>query len=163
MVPGRRRIRSNTASASRRCGTAFGCAKLDTSMTGRSRPESKSTIRTLVSVSIQRAKLCKPSRGPTSATIIVVGSESAIVLQSVKRRELVHFSPLGLELVDRRVGIGMAERHAANDDLMVGNAEQRPDDRMKIGEGGLRASIEPVPPRRDHDRPDHDTEIEPAS
>src|SRR6201999_2205786 len=79
---GLRLMRSNTSSASRRCGMTFGWAKFETSITGRPRSERRSIMAILVSVSIQRGKLCRPSLGPTSATTISLGKYSAIGLPS---------------------------------------------------------------------------------
>jgi hypothetical protein len=44
-----------------------------------------------------------------------------------------------------------------------GNVEQRPDNPVEVGEGCLRASMQPVAARGDHQGPQINTEIEPAS
>src|SRR6202012_626812 len=67
------------------------------------------------------------------------------------------------ELVDRSVRVDMAERHAADDDLLLGNVEQRADNLVEVCEGGLRASVQPVAARGDHQAAQINTEIEPAS
>src|SRR3954466_13587332 len=66
-------MRSKTWSASRRFGMARGETKPVTSITGNPASLSRSTIRTLSSVSIHFGRLCSPSRGPTSTTEISSG------------------------------------------------------------------------------------------
>src|SRR5215207_1590447 len=66
-------MRANTSSASRRFGMARGETKPVTSMTGKPTSLRRSTMRTFSAVSMKRGKLCRPSLGPTSATITESG------------------------------------------------------------------------------------------
>src|SRR6478752_6243114 len=50
---------------------------------------------------------------------------------------------LGHEAIGRRVRIGLADGDAADHDLVVGNRELAPDDRVELREDRLRAVIEP--------------------
>src|SRR5580704_12061838 len=104
-------------------------------MTGSARSDNRSIIATLVSVSIQRGKLWRPSRGPTSTTVIFFGRLSAIgsASQTFKAGKIADRRALGHQGIDRRVRIDVAERHAANNDFVFRNVQQRPNDRMKIG------------------------------
>ena len=53
----------------------------------------------------------------------------------------------------RRIGIIVAERHAADDDLVLWDVEDRPDHLVEIGERRLRAGVESVAARGDHEAP----------
>src|SRR5690242_20252422 len=57
----------------------------------------------------------------------------------------------------------MAERHPANNDFILGNAEKRPDHAVKIGKRRLSTGVETTAPCGDHDRSQENAEIEPAS
>ena len=73
-VPGRRRMRAITSSASRICGTTFGWTKDVTSIRGRPVSERRSITSTFVSVGIHSGSIWKPSRGPTSQMVTRSGS-----------------------------------------------------------------------------------------
>src|ERR1700754_4107243 len=95
----------------------FGWAKFETSITGRPRSDSRSTMATLVAVSIQRGKLCRPSRGPTSATMMLFGRLSVMTSQTLEACEIGQRRAGGDELVDRCVRIDVTKCHAADDDF----------------------------------------------
>src|SRR5450756_1124234 len=84
-------------------------------------------------------------------------------LKTCERCELLDRRALGDEPVFDGIGIGVSQRQAANEDLTLRNAEQRPDQRMEIGKRRLRAGIEPAPARSDGETADKDSKIEPAA
>src|ERR1700682_930012 len=120
-------MRANTSSASRMLGTTFGCAKLATSTTGTPSSLRRSHIHTLSSVGIHFGRLCNPSRGATSTTRIFSGrfsmGGSSRDSEAVKGGELLHRSALGHEAVLHRIGIGVPERHSADDDFLFGDVQ----------------------------------------
>src|SRR5262245_59745450 len=67
-----------------------------------------------------------------------------------------HESIFGLPLV------GVAERHAADDDLALRDAELLPQDRRHVGERGLGTGVEAAAARSDHQRTEENAEVEPA-
>src|ERR1700722_5912484 len=69
-MPGLRVMPAKTAAASAICGTHFALTNADTSMTGRSAALRRSTNEILSAVEIDACSFCRPSRGPTSTTVI---------------------------------------------------------------------------------------------
>src|ERR1700676_4984933 len=69
-MPGLRVIPAKTSAASAICGTHFALTNADTSMTGRSAALRRSTNEILSAVEIEACSFCRPSRGPTSTTVI---------------------------------------------------------------------------------------------
>src|SRR5437867_1323877 len=63
-----------TSSASRSCGTAFGCTKDVTSIRGRPAADSRSTTSTFCAVGMKSGSIWNPSRVPTSHIVTRVGS-----------------------------------------------------------------------------------------
>ena len=52
---------------------------------------------------------------------------------------------LGDEAIHRIGLVGVAERHAADDDLLVRDAEHLADDRVEVGEGDEESLMPPAP------------------
>ena len=71
-MPGLRAMPRNTSAASAICGTHFGLTNADTSITGKFAALSRLTNSILSGVDTIALSFCKPSRGPTSTTVIRV-------------------------------------------------------------------------------------------
>src|SRR6056297_165919 len=82
---------------------------------------------------------------------------------SNKRRERFRVDPCRPESIDDRIIIREAERHAAHELLVGWNADVFADRVVIVAKRGLRTGLEPLPARRQHDRLDEHSRIEPAS
>src|SRR3546814_16187524 len=77
-------------------------------------------------------------------------------------REVLHGRAFRLKSVHHRVWIGVADRHAADDDLALRDSELGADDAVVIAEGSLRTGMQAVAARRHHDVLQEHAVVEPA-
>jgi hypothetical protein len=68
-------------------------------------------------------------------------------LKAVEAGEVDERGALGGALVHGCIGINMPERHAADDDFLFGDIEDRPDHPVKVCECRLRAGVQVVTAR----------------
>src|SRR5262245_15118210 len=100
-MPGRRVMPANTSAASAICGTHFGLTNADTSMTGRFAALNRFTNAILSAVETRDRSFCRPSRGPTSTTVMCFPAQ--VVIANCHENTKTRNRPFSLELDEQRV------------------------------------------------------------